>query len=99
MLRTSLASHEEYYERIHINTVIVVSDLADVLWALSECDSAGLMYERAYRDSVEFYGSDHPHTLGHKREFDRFRMKMEDLENEKCERKDYESEESRTYNE
>ena len=94
LLRTSLTLCEEFYGLMHIDTISTVSDLADVLWEAGECDNAGLMYERAYRDSEENLGPDHPRTLGYKRELEEVRMKMEESKKKNSETEDSEVEDS-----
>lgn len=94
LLWTSLAFMEEYFGLMHLNTIITVSRLAYVLWEIGECDSAGLMYERAYRASENFLGPDNRYTQIYKRNLDEFRMKMEDPEMKNSEMKDCQPEES-----
>ena len=65
----------------------------------ADCDSAGLMYERAYRDCEYRLGPDNPRTLEFKRKLDEFRMKMENSEMERSEMKEFEPEESEPHDE
>ena len=78
LFRTLVAICDEYYGSLGRRTNIVLFDLASVQEDIGNYESAGLMYQRAYRDSAEFYGPEHPQSLSYKKWLEDFGKKMEE---------------------
>ena len=70
---------EEVHGAMDLVTIGSVSALAQAQENLKKYESAGLMYQRAYRDSETCYGPSHPKTLNYKQEVEDFEARMEHI--------------------
>ena len=77
MTQTFVDVCTKLYGALNISVIDAVSKLASLQEKLMKYESAGLMYQRAYRDSETCYGPSHPETLDHKQELEDFEARME----------------------
>lgn len=77
MFQTLVDVCDEVFEAMSIATIYHVYRLAQSQEKLKKYESAGLMYQRAYRDSETWFGPSHSRTLEYKQEFEDFEARME----------------------
>ena len=77
MFQTLVDVCEEVYETTSLAIIRTLYRLAVSQEKLKKYESAGLMYQRAYRDSETWFGPSHSLTLEYKQIFEDFEARME----------------------